>query len=155
MEQSDEKKTDDTTAAELRELEAKITAARERSAAVDAKRVLKAKRLEAEDAIHAAEDAEKLEELEAEHGPVGRMIAGFRTTLGLIVVKRAAGVAWHRFMSSKMKAKDEEDLIRACLVFPTREKFNEIVEELPGVLPLLANKIGVLYGLKKEEDEGK
>lgn len=140
---------------ELRDIERQINDARERSAAVDAKRALKRKRVELDEAMQKAKEDETLASIEDEHGVVGKEIAALSTPLGLVVVKRAPGVAWHRFTNSKMNTKDHEDLVRACRVYPERDEFNRILEEYPAILIPLGNKIGVLYGLKREEDSGK
>lgn len=140
---------------EIRALEAKVKAARDRVAAVDHARALAVKRRELEDAVREAETAELVAALEEEHGPVGRELAVYMTPLGPLVCKRGPGVLWHRFTSSKMTDKDHEDLVRACRVHPEREVFDRILVEYPAILHPMANKIGRLYGLRREEDAGK
>lgn len=140
---------------EIRALEARVKAARDRVAAVDHARALAAKRRELEDAVREAETAELVAKLEEEHGAVGREIAVYSTPLGPLVCKRGAGVLWHRFTASKMNDKDHEDLVRACRVHPEREAFDRILVEYPAVLHPMANKIGRLYGLRREEEAGK
>lgn len=140
---------------EIRALEAKVKAARDRVAAVDHARALAAKKRELEDAVQEADAAELVARLEEEHGAVGREIAVFMTPIGPLVCKRGPGILWHRFTSSKMNDKDHEDLVRACRLHPEREEFDRILVEYPAVLHPMANKIGRLYGLRKEEDAGK
>lgn len=154
----DEKKTASASADEkdeIKALEAKVKAARDRVAAVDHARALAAKKRELEDAVREAETAELVARLEEEHGAVGREIAVYQTPIGPLVCKRGPGILWHRFTSSKMNDKDHEDLVRACRVHPEREDFDRILVEYPAILHPMANKIGRLYGLRKEEEQGK
>lgn len=147
---------DDTREAELRDIERLLQAQRARSGKLDMDAVIRRKKQELDRATKEADEKELLTQLEEEHGELGKKIAYYRTAGGLVVVKRSGSVAWRRYMYSKQKMDDVELLVRACLVHPTEAQFDKIVEEEPAMLIGLSNKLGELYGIRKqEEEEGK
>lgn len=149
---------DETEAAqleELRALEAQITAAREESAKLEREAAIARKREEAHEAIRRVELQRALAKLVAQHGPVGKALAYYLTSTVFVVVKKGDGLLWERFLASERKLKDAEDLVRACLVHPAKPDFDRMVSEYAAILMPLANKIGELYGLQRDEDEKK
>lgn len=74
---------------------------------------------------------------------------------GFFVVKRGASVAFTRYADSKMNPSDRYDFVAPHVVHPTIEKFKEALERRPAIGIELANRLGVLYGMKLRIDEGK
>ena len=140
---------------ELAKLKAREDAAAERLLAIDAKRLLKERELAVEAREREATEAETLDRLEEEHGDRGKMIDFVRTDRGVVVVKRAPGVVYHRFENSKMKAADREQLVLSCLVFPDVQTYRAIISDQPAIVLTLADKLVELYGFKRKEDAGK
>lgn len=140
-----------------KELEQKLADVRARQAAVEAKRAQTeleqlAEQLAKEE--RALEAAEALSKAEAEHG-VGK-VGLVETDLGPVVVKRPNHVLFRKFQDTEsIKSIDVEKFVRPCVVHPTREQFDKIVEELPATLMRVANVVTRLAGARTEEISGK
>lgn len=48
-----------------------------------------------------------------------------------IIVKPPSRAALHRYLDSAEKMADKEQLVRDCLIFPSKERLREIFEEYP------------------------
>jgi len=142
---------------ELAELRAKRAAVADKRARF-AEQVAKAERLEAE--RRAVADEEAIARLEEEHGPLDKAIAVVYTDLGAVVVRRAKPPAYKRFNEhiTRENAKPfelSEQLVFACLLYPTREAFGAMVEAQPFTLIRCANAISTLAGVRAQEVAGK
>jgi hypothetical protein len=113
-------------------------------------------RREAEDAENDSRDAPHIAKAEEEIGPIGTKIALVETTLGTIIVKRPNHLVWKKYTrKEKVSADDVEALIRTCLVYPEKARFDAIWEELPGVGSRLIDAVSDLAGLMGRDRRGK
>lgn len=149
-------------------IKAKLLELRAKREEIEAKRDARIAKLLPEEMLaqeaQALVDEEALEAAEAEHGPANedgdettskRRIAVVRTSLGLVILRRAEPVVMKRYRESKMRNDDTEQLVKPCLIHPDRRRFGEMVEEQPFILERCANAIGVLAGVRVREISGK
>lgn len=77
--------------------------------------------------------ADKLDELAAQH----RRIDVASTTMGPAILRGATGIEWKRFqdacLDDKRKAGAVPNLVRTCVVYPSREVFDGWLDEQPGI----------------------
>lgn len=143
---SDEAKTPEARAAELRAKRIEMQAAR---AAGEAERAT-ARAVAFEE--QALLDEEALQKLIDEHGDVGVGLATVQTTMGLIVLKKASAIRFRRFQDKdKPSAEDVLQLVSPCVVHPTPAQFSVILNELPAVLMRLASEVISLAGQTGED----
>lgn len=111
-------------------------------------------RLAAEE--RALKDDEAIERFETEIGPDGEKIRIVRTTLGVVIVKRAHPASYKQFMDLKTtKVEDCEKLARRCVVYPEATELDRITEDLPATWLRLAGAITKLAGHSNAELEEK
>lgn len=148
-----------TTTREPTEAEQKLAETRK---AIEAKREARAQRylptLEEQQALEdkrlAVED--KLDELEAKHGRVGKEIELIEIDDEFVIVRRPTMAAYRRFQDTKdPETKDIEILVRPCVLYPERSQFDRMCEEKPALLGRVANVCGSLAGLRSEEAKKK
>jgi hypothetical protein len=143
----------DPNAEKLLELRAKrraINAARE---ARDAER--SAAELVAVEERGLAED-EAIAAAEVEHGAVGKKIFVVRTPAGIVIVKRPNHVLYRRYQDKgEATSLEFEKLVRPCLVYPSVEQFDRLLDDLPGILIDVANGVAYLAGSRAKEQLGK
>jgi len=156
-----------SNAKELDPIKARLAEIKARQDALAAKREERLSKLAESEAVEAAAlelaDNEAIEAAEAAHGPAydgnetdsKRQIALVRTSLGVVIVKRALPVVFKRYRESKMTDADTEALVKACLVHPDRQRLNAMVDEQPFILERSANAIGILAGVRVKELAGK
>jgi hypothetical protein len=102
------------------------------------------------------EDGEAIEAAEAEHGEIGKEISVVETDMGVMIVKRAHVAAFKKFQDQgKLKTTDLERLVMPCIVYPSADRRDEILERLPATLSRLAGAIAALAGAKIEEVSSK
>lgn len=141
-------------------IEQELEAERAALAAVEERRQarLRASRAqrELEEVRRARTEAEKLEELEATHGELDKMIKRVDTGQRMVVVKRPNHLHYKRFVD-KGKTTSEEllKLVRPCVLYPDKAEFDRILEEEPAALVRCADAVCFLAGMRKEESEGK
>lgn len=145
---------------EREKLEAELAAAEAENAAILAARAereeIEALRRKLEEAANVKRDAPHIEAAEAKHGAIGKEIAVVDTSLGAVVVKRPAPMIYKRFQDrGEMKTQFLEELVRPCVVYPTVEALNAILDEQPGALIHLANACAGLADRKRREQSGK
>jgi hypothetical protein len=145
-------------------LEQRIADARAKRDAIEArskaqKRIDALKR-EAEDAEREAKEAEVLEQLEAEHGPLNIKIRRVLTPEGMIVVQKPPIQFYHRFQ--KQLAKDGADeiaamstFVRPYIIYPDKAERERLMEEYPHALVDCANAAAWLNGAGRKDLEGK
>jgi len=145
---------------EERDLEAKVEAARaardELEKKNEGRRRLERLREEAAAEERGLFEAQKLIELEAAHGPLGKAIRRVNTSEGMIVVKKPNHVLFQKYQDKG--ATDTEalqKLVRPCLVYPDKASFDRICEEAPASLLKCANAVCALAGIGREEIAGK
>lgn len=143
-----------------KELEDRLAKARAARAASEAKlaavveRDELARRVEAEE--RAGRDADAIAAAIGDHGPLGTKIAAVETDLGVIIVKRSNPVLFKRFQDhGSTKTAELDKLVRPCLVYPTPDAFDRIVEELPATLSRVASAVCELAGIRSQEVQGK
>ena len=102
----------------------------------------------------AATDEEALFNAEAEHGR--KRVATIETEMGTIIVKRPNPLHFKRFQDKEsVKTKDLEQLVRPCLVHPSANRFDAILEEYPATLTRCADRVATLAGVRARELSGK
>jgi hypothetical protein len=149
---------------DLSALEQRIAEARAKRDAIEArskaqKRIDALKR-EAEEAERAAKEAEVLEQLEGEHGPLNVKIRKVLTPEGMLVVKKPPIQFYQRFQ--KQLARDGADeiavmstFIRPYIIYPDKTERERLLEEYPHSLIDCANAGAWLNGAGRKELEGK
>lgn len=138
-------------------LQARLDAARARRAAAEERleSARKAAQLQREidQEDRAAKEAEALEALEAEHGPLGEMIWKLETTMGMVVVKRPTAMRFRSFQDGKISNTTAEIFVRDFVVYPSKAEFNAIVNALPAIVMRCADACSQLAGHRTERDE--
>lgn len=100
-----------------------------------------------------AED-EALDAAAREHGARAVMIV--RSDVGAVIVKRPHLATFRRFQETKNpKCEDLEKLVRPCLVYPSRDRFDLIIAELPFMLNRCADAVSTLAGVRRKDIEEK
>jgi hypothetical protein len=145
---------------EREELEARLIKARSRKLSLVAEREARAEaerfRAEVEEAEQSALDEEAIAKAEGEHGPVGARLRAVPTPLGVVIVKRPNHLMFRKFMDAgSLKTVDLEKLVRSCLVHPSAQVFDRILEEVPAVVAEIANECAALAGAQRKELGGK
>ena len=142
-------------------LEARLLAARASREAADARRSARDERVrllaEVEAEERAVRDAEVLEALEAEHGPLDKMIRRIDTDEGMVVVKRPNHILYKRFVDrGKTTSEALEQLVRPCVIHPAdKGELARIFEAMPASLMRAADAVVHLAGARKEDIAGK
>jgi len=149
----------DALRAREKEIAEKIEAKRKARASADAER-------EARDRVAAAENELQLEELRDQFAGEGEEGVDFticdltRIGCGFVIVKRGASVLVRKF-KSKFKGDavpteaDTQSLVKACLLHPTADDFNRIVDGHDFVAAKIANVICEMHGVGLEMKGGK
>lgn len=148
---------DKTREEEVEELKLRLQEARKAREAAEEKR---RKRWEAadlqaeiENETRAAEEQEKLEELEDEHGRAGEKIWRIDTSLGMIVVKRPSPAKYRGFVDKgKHNQNAQESLVHEFLLYPDKKRFNTMVMALPGLVTRCCDAIIYLGGWREREE---
>lgn len=136
--------------AALRARRAELQAAREaREEAAAVKRLVEAER-------RAIQDEEALAAAVETYGEVGRHIEAVDTDLGVVIVKRASALRFKRFQDADtIDSKAASQLVRPCVVHPTLDVLDTMLDEQPGILLRLANAVSRLAGARANEVEKK
>jgi hypothetical protein len=104
----------------------------------------------------ALRDEQAIAAAELEHGPVGKRIAVIGTDLGVVIVKRPHAALFRKFQAKgSTKPEDLDQLVRPCLVYPSKAEFDRIDDELPATMTRCANAVVALAGFRQEENAGK
>lgn len=152
-------KTEEETRREA--LQAKLDTARAAREAAEDKRQ---KRFEIDDLereiereARAAEEIEKLEELEVEHGRVGIHIWRIDTSMGMVVMGRPTPAKYRGFADkNKTSQNAQEQFAREFLLYPDKQRFNAMVSALPGLIGRCCDALIWLAGWRqREQAEGK
>jgi len=137
----------------LRTARAKAAEHEEQLAAREELRQLEEQAVAAE---NRARDLPHIQAAEDEHGK----IAVVNTRLGAIVVRKPHHLAYQQFTRRAADSKPLDDaamwrLVKACVVYPTVQRAEEIVEEYAGVTARLAEEVVRLAKGEVDETEGK
>jgi hypothetical protein len=109
-----------------------------------------------EEETRALEDEQAILDAETEHGADRKKIYVCRTAAGLVIVKRPHPLLFRKYMDGDEKGSQEnEQLIRSCLVYPSVEKFDRMLDDQPALLIELANKVVWLAGFRAKEVSAK
>jgi pyruvate/2-oxoglutarate dehydrogenase complex dihydrolipoamide acyltransferase (E2) component len=101
-------------------------------------------------------DEMAIADAERVHGAVGEGIACVYTPKGVVIVKRPHHLIFRRFADSgELTTAACEKLIGPCLVHPSKEAFEDLTEEFPGVIATLAALCTKLAGVGSEQASGK
>ncbi len=145
----------------LDDRKAKLEKLRAERADLEAKRSEKMADVELDEELEKEERAlrelAKIEELEDEHGPIGRKWDKVDTGEGMICLKRPHPNTYRKFVENgeKLKSQDCEQFVRPCLLYPDKAEFNRILEVEPAALIRCAGKCSDLAGMRKAELSGK
>ncbi len=136
------------------DLDARLATARARRNAAESRRNTSAesaaKLLEVETEERNANDEEAIAEAEEKHGQ--QRIAVVRTDVGCVIVKRPNPLIYKRFRDKgDAKTVDLEKLVRACLVYPTGDGLDQVLDEVPAALDRAANAVVELAGFRAKE----
>jgi hypothetical protein len=97
-------------------------------------------------------EQEKLAELEMQHGKVGREIDILESPVGAVILKRPTMNVFRRFQDSgTTESKDFEQLVRPCVLYPSRADFETMCEQVPMLLAQSAAMCIRLAGLRAED----
>lgn len=144
-----EETADEKRLREVREqIEARRTAREQRyMPTLEEQLAVEAKRLEAE---------EKLDELEAQHGRVGKEIQLIESDNGFVIARRPTMASYRKFQDTKdTDTKDVELLVRPCVLYPSKAEFDRMCEEKPALLGQVAKVCAELAGLRADEAKKK
>lgn len=137
--------------AELAKLKAALAAVQADSTARDADTALDE---ELADAARALADAKAIAEAERALGK--KCLATYDTPRGVVIVKRPNHLLFRKFMDAgEMTVAVCEELIRPCLVHPSRDVFDSYSEEYPAIIIPVANRIAQLAGSRSKDQLGK
>jgi hypothetical protein len=101
-------------------------------------------------------DAEAIDTAEREIGRVGDQIATYGTPRGVVIVKRPNHLLFRRFADApQLTVAVCEELVLTCLVHPSRDVFEQLAEDFPGILAPLASKVSELAGVRAKDTSGK
>jgi hypothetical protein len=126
----------------------------ERIAAREAKRGARQAERERLEAIKELETEEALDAAVEEHGE--RKVARIDYDGGSIIIKRPTQALYKKFIDGKKQQSDEQlVLASSCVLYPSKEEFNRLVQELPGLLSVVANAAVRLAGFRSEEISSK
>lgn len=149
---------DDRTEEErIKDLEARIKAAREARDMNEAKRAARFKAADLERELleeeRKASDEEKLLELETEHGRNGVAIMRVQTTRnGMVVVKKPNHLHYGRFIDKgKNDRLSVETLVKDHLLYPDKAAFDAILQDEFDTLRKCSNALAELHGLNLRE----
>lgn len=143
------------------EIKSKIAAARARRQAAEEKREEQTPAdLEQELAREeqAAADAEALAKAEAEYGRLGNgKLASVTTDVGLVLLKRPNAIKFKAFIDNAedVKHQDAERLVRDCVVYPSKDKFDAMIAEQPGIVGGCSLAVARLAGVQAKAISGK
>lgn len=121
----------------------------------------KAEREKTRAAAKAARAVEELEleaRFDSELGPRGsqfEIVDSGDLGEGFLVVKLGEEVLWKRFIASKMTSDDANNLVRPCVAYPAKEKYDEITARRSALVTRCANALATLYGVQTEVSAGK
>lgn len=97
-------------------------------------------------------EAKALDEREREFGAVGKEIDIVHSDVGAVIVKRPTMTVYRRFQDSgKTETKDYEQLVRPCILYPSRAEFDQLIEQRPMLLVHCADACIALAGLRASE----
>jgi len=137
-------------------LEEQVEEAEKRVAEASRRREDRQRKDRLERALKRAEFTEIVDRLEEEHGCEGKGLAKYVTNSGkLIVVTAGQPTKLKKFRETKGTGHDVELFVKPHVVYPTAEEYDEIVHEEPAIRDPLGSLIVRLYGVQREEDEGK
>lgn len=142
------------------ERDERLAKARARIADIEGRRAARAAVAEAEAEVTQAErqarDLEALEAAEAAHGPVGKHIATVETSMGLVILRKSDPILFRRFQDAgEFKVAALTKLVDKCLVHPSSDEFDRILDELPAKLNECADAVAQLAGARAAEQAKK
>lgn len=92
----------------------------------------------------------------SEYGELGVMIATVDTSAGVVIVKRPNALLFRKFQDEgKFTTAAFHKLVSPCVVCPSPDRFEQVINELPAVLSRCADAVATLAGAKAQEQEGK
>ena len=140
-----------------KELETELKAVRAKRAALEDARTARtepsiAERL-ATEKRELAED-EVLDRLAEEHGH--KHIELVRCEYGAVIVKRPHLATYRRFQDAgKSDTKTYDQLVRPCVLYPSKAEFDALLEQQPHLLTRCADAVVRLAGVRTEEVQAK
>lgn len=144
-------------------IERQLDAIRDKRAALAAQREQRAQPTAAEllaiEQRKLAED-EALDQMLAEHGRLGEAIEIIRARddVGAVIVRRPHLAVWRRFQDAsggKDAGQALDQLVRPCVVYPSKAEFDQLVARLPFLLQLCADACARLAGVRVEQAQAK
>ena len=101
-------------------------------------------------------DEPAIAEMVDRHGAVGDGIAILRTPEGAVVVTRPKQAVWRRFSDTKVtNGESVYKLVRGCVVYPSLERLEAILEKRPAALEQLGGLISELAVARDADLAGK
>lgn len=101
------------------------------------------------------EERAALDAAEREHGEIGRKIAVVVTVEGAVIVKRPHRLVVKAFIDGKATFEDMEKVSKLSLVYPSKEAFVKLLEELPAAAGVIAGEVLELAGMNAKAFSGK
>ena len=101
----------------------------------------------------AGADERKLEELRQQHGEIHVVKVTPKSADPVVVlVKRPGRVEWRKLQSDNMdagkKALASEGWVRACVIWPGREAFDELLKKYPALVRPISDELLSIAGLE-------
>lgn len=139
----------------IEDIRAKLEAAKAKRAEVEAQREAEAEEAKARREL---EDLEKLEELEAEHGPLGEGLAQVVIADKFtIFLKRGEKAHWAKLKSYGEKVQESHAIafVKPHIVSPDVKTVVELADEYPVVWGACMEALNHLAGIRREKLQGK
>jgi hypothetical protein len=88
---------------------------------------------------------EELDRAEEQYG--ARAVRMVRTEVGAVILRRPHIAAFRKFQDAGELTSDHaEELVRSCLLFPSKPELDKLLRQLPGILTQLASVCVELAG---------
>lgn len=146
-----------TTEAEQRLID-RLGELQEQRASLEEKREARLK-LTPEEQVAIAERAlaadKALDELEQKHGKIGVCIQIVRLDDErdgrAVILKRPNMTVFRRYQDGDNESKDVDNLVRPCVLYPSKAEFDLLVQENPFLIVRCGNVCSTLAGVRRED----
>lgn len=145
------------TEAEQRVID-RLAELQEQRAALDERREARLK-LTPDEQVAIAERAlaadKALDELEQTHGKIGVVIQIVRLDDEkdgrAVILKRPNMTVFRRYQDGKNESKDVDNLVRPCVIYPSKAEFDLLVQENPFLIVRCGNVCSTLAGVRRDD----
>lgn len=94
-----------------------------------------------------------LDKAQSEHG--AKAVRLVRTDVGAVIVRRPHVAAYRKFQDGESSTQVTEELVKSCLLYPSKSEWDKLMNVQPGVLTKVANACVELAGFRLSDVKGK